>query len=85
MTTKNKLALAAFAGLFTAGVMAASPAFADHHDKGACSGASGCKGKAGTEKANCKSADGEKHACKGDASTDKHECKSKAECKTKAE
>lgn len=65
MATTTKLASAALAGLLTAGLFIATPAFADQHDKGACSGKSGCKGTAGAEKSECKSHDGEKSGCSG--------------------
>ena len=95
MITKKKLAAAALAGLFTAGMMAASPAFAAEGDKGSCKGASGCKGKSAMEKAECKGASGckmadgkEKHACKGQNSCKgnggdgKNECKGHGSCAT---
>lgn len=95
MTTKKKLATAALAGLFTAGMLAAAPAFAGEHDKGSCKGASGCKGNSKMEKAECKgkggckTADGkEKHACKGQNSCKgngadgKNECKGHGSCAT---
>jgi hypothetical protein len=68
MTTTTKLASAALAGLLTAGLLAATPAFAGEHDKGACNGKSGCKGKAEAEKAGCEGKDkatGEKASCSG--------------------
>lgn len=95
MTKKMKLATAALAGLFTAGILAASPSLAGDHEKGACKGASGCKGKSAAEKAECKgkggckTADGkEKHACKGKNSCKgnggdgKNECKGHGSCAT---
>lgn len=89
MTSSKKLAAAALAGLFTAGMLAAAPAFAGEGEKGSCKGASGCKGKSAMEKANCKTADGkEKHACKGlnsckgNGADGKNECKGKGSCAT---
>lgn len=83
MTTSKKLATAALAGLLTASLMAATPAFA------ADEGKASCKGKAHAEKANCKTADGkEKHACKGKNSCKgnggdgKNACKGKGSCAT---
>ncbi len=67
MTTTTKLASAALAGLLTASLLAATPAFAGEHDKGACNGKSGCKGKAKAEKSECKGkAATEKASCKGE-------------------
>lgn len=65
MTTTNKLASAAFIGLMTASLFAATPAFAGEHDKGSCGGKSGCKGEAGAEKAGCEGKDGDKSSCEG--------------------
>lgn len=83
MFDAKKLATAALAGLFTAGVMAATPALAAEEAK-----ADG-KDKAHAEKANCKTADGkEKHACKGhnsckgNGADGKNECKGKGSCAT---
>ena len=61
MTTKTKLATAALTGLLTAGLLVATPALASEHEKGACSGKNGCKGKSGAEKSECKG----KSACSG--------------------
>ena len=84
-TTSKKLAAAALTGLFAAGMLAASPAFAGAGEKSSCEG----KAKAATEKANCKTAEGkEKHACKGHNSCKgsggdgKNECKGKGSCAT---
>ena len=83
MSINKNLAIAALAGLLSAGAMTASVAFAGEHDK------AGCKGKAGAEKANCKTAGGkEKHACKGHNSCKgnspdgKNACKGKSACAT---
>ena len=65
MTTTRKLASAALVGLLTSGFLAATPAFADEHEKGACNGKSGCKGKAKAEKSQCKGK-AEKAGCKGE-------------------
>lgn len=85
MTNSKKLAAAALAGLFTVGMMSASPAFAGEEGKSGCSG----KDKAHAEKANCKTADSkEKHACKGkngckgQGADGKNECKGKGACAT---
>lgn len=77
MTTSIKLATAALAGLYTAGMLVASPALASDHEKSACKGASGCKGKAAAEKTNCKTTQSkEKHACNAtEASKDEPEAK----------
>lgn len=80
MTTKTKLASAALAGLLTAGLLAATPTFAGEHDKGACSGKSGCKGKAAAEKSECKGKDG----C-GGKDADKAACSGKDGCGGKDE
>lgn len=64
MTTNTKLASAALAGLLTASMLAATPAFAGEHDKGACNGKSGCKGKAASEKSEC-NGKAEKAGCEG--------------------
>lgn len=86
MPIKNKLAVAALAGLFATSVIATNPAFAGNHDKGSCKSASGCKGNAGTEKTNCKSTDSkEKHNCKSESTTDKSSCTTKSDCKSKSE
>lgn len=83
MNTKTKLATAALAGLFTASLIGAAPAFAGEKGK------SSCTGKTGAEKANCKTADGkEKHACKGknsckgNGADGKNACKGKGSCRT---
>lgn len=78
MTTTTKLASAALAGLLTVGLLAATPAFAGEHDKGACNGKSGCKGKAAAEKSECKGK-AEKAGCEGKDKTDgeKASCNSK--------
>ncbi len=82
MTTKKTLASAALAGLFAAGMMMASPVLAAEHEKSACKGASGCKGKAAAEKSECKG----KASCKGEAEKaagshdDKASCNGKSEC-----
>jgi hypothetical protein len=85
MTSKNKLAAAALAGLFTATVLSAAPAYAGDEDKSGCND----KEKAQMEKSNCKTADGkEKHACKGQnscagqGSDGKNSCKGKGSCAT---
>lgn len=85
MTTSKKLATAALAGLFTATLAAAVPAFAADEGKAGCKG----KDKAHAEKANCKTADGkEKHACKGknsckgNGADGKNACKGKGSCAT---
>lgn len=77
MTTTTKLASSALIGLLTAGFIAASPAFAGEHDKGACSGKSGCKGEAAAEKSECKGNDGDKSGCDG---KDKSSCSGKSGC-----
>lgn len=95
MDTKKKIATAALAAMFSAGVIACSPSIASEHDKATCKGASGCKGKAPLEKnqckeaAACKTADGkEKHACKGknsckgNGADGKNECKGHGSCAT---
>lgn len=83
MTTTKRLATAALAGLLTATVAVAAPAFAGEEGKASC------KGKPASEKANCKTADGkEKHACKGknscqgQGSDGKNACKGKGSCAT---
>ncbi len=88
MTANKTLASAALIGLMAAGLMAATPAFAGEHDKGSCSGKSGCKGKAAAEKSECKGkAEGEKAGCEGKdkAAGEKAGCKGhdgeKASCK----
>ena len=85
MTTTKKLATAALAGLFTASLISAAPAFAGEEGKASCTG----KDKVKAEKANCKTADGkEKHSCKGKNSCKgnggdgKNECKGKGSCAT---
>jgi hypothetical protein len=80
MTTTTKLAHAALAGLLTAGLLAATPAFAGEHDKGACNGKSGCKGKAAAEKSECKGK-AEKAGCEGKDKKEASSCtgKDKAE------
>ncbi len=82
MTTTTKLASAALAGLLTAGLLAATPAFAGEHDKGACNGKSGCKGKATAEKSECKGKT-EKAGCEGKdkAAGEKSSCSGKEEKK----
>jgi nitrogen fixation protein FixH len=89
MTTNKKLASVALAGLFTAGMMVASPAFAGENEKGACKSASGCKGHSAMEKASCKTSESkEKHACKGlnsckgNGGDGKNECKGHGSCAT---
>ena len=57
MSINKNLAIAALAGLLSAGAMTASVAFAGEHEK------SGCKGKAGAEKANCKTHCARKFLC----------------------
>lgn len=82
----NKLALAAFAGLFSVGVMTTNIVHAAEHsgtdtvtEKSACKGANGCKGEG---------AEGEKHACKGmnackgQGADGKNECKGHGSCAT---
>lgn len=92
MTATTKLASAALVGLLTAGMLAATPAFAGEHEKGACKSKSGCKGKAAAEKseckgkdkaekASCKGEDKEAHGCKGKADGEKASCKGKDESK----
>jgi hypothetical protein len=87
MTTKTKLATAALTGLLTAGLLAATPAFAGEHDKGSCSGKNGCKGKAGAEKSECKG----KNSCEGkdkmadDKDGEKAACAGKSGCAGKEE
>ena len=82
MNTKTKLATAALAGLFTACMITATPAFSGEHEKGSCKSANGCKGKTSSE------AEKEKHACKGQNSCKgqgadgKNECKGKGSCAT---
>lgn len=71
MTTTTKLASAALAGLLTAGLLAATPAFAGTHDKASCNAKSGCKGKVKAEKSECK----------GKAAAEKASCKGKTEAK----
>jgi len=85
MTTTKKLATAALAGLFTASLVAAAPAFAGEEGKSSCTG----KDKPAAEKANCKTADGkEKHACKGknsckgNGADGKNACKGHGSCAT---
>jgi hypothetical protein len=95
MNTKNKLATAALAGLFSVGILAAGAAYAGEHESASCKGASGCKGNAAVEKAECKGASGcktedgkEKHACKGlnsckgQGADGKNECKGHGSCAT---
>lgn len=78
MTTTKKLATAALTGLFTAGLLAAQPALATEHEKGACNGKSGCKGNAKAEKSECKG-QAEKASCDGKAK-DAHSCNGKSSC-----
>jgi hypothetical protein len=85
MTKTQKLATAALTGLFTVGLMAATPAFAGDDSKSGCNNKTGSK----TEKANCKTADGkDKHACKGHnackgmGADGKNACKGKGSCAT---
>lgn len=86
MSHSKKLATAALAGLFTASMLASAPAFAGEEGKSSCTG----KEKAGAEKANCKTATGEKekHACKGKNSCHgqggdgKNTCAGKGSCAT---
>jgi hypothetical protein len=87
MTTTTKLAHAALVGLLTAGLLAATPAFAGEHDKGACNGKSGCKGKAAAEKSECKGHAGEKAGCEGKdkAAGEKGSCSGKSGCAGKEE
>lgn len=87
MTTNIKLASAALAGLLTAGLLAATPAFAGEHDKGACNGKSGCKGKSAAEKSECKGHDKDKSGCEGKdkAAADKASCSGKSGCAGKEE
>jgi hypothetical protein len=87
MTTATKLASAALVGLLTAGLLAATPAFAGEHDKGACAGKSGCKGKAAAEKSECKGHAGEKAGCEGKdkAAGEKGSCSGKSGCAGKEE
>lgn len=83
MATTNKLASAALAGLLTAGLLVATPAFAEHHDKSSCNGKSGCKGKAAAEKSECKA-----HSEKSSCSAKKEEaasCATKSGCSSKKE
>ncbi|MEQ1704616.1 MAG: hypothetical protein ABL867_01425 [Rickettsiales bacterium] len=85
MTTKKKLATAALAGLFTAGMLAA-PAFAADKDnskmeKASCSGKDGCAGKdakGAKDKHACKG----HNECKGQGADGKNECKGKGSCAT---
>lgn len=86
MSNTKKLATAALAGLFSIGTLAASAALAGEHDKSACNGTNGCKGKGGAME---KAADEkEKHACKGQNSCKgngadgKNECKGHGSCAT---
>lgn len=83
MTTNTKLASAALAGLLTAGLFAATPAFAGEHDKGACNGKSGCKGIAAAEKSECKGK-AEKAGCSGKEG-EKASCSGKSGCAGKEE
>lgn len=85
MANTKKLATAALAGMFTASLAMAAPAFAGEEGKAGCAG----KGKPAAEKANCKTADGkEKHACKGknsckgNGADGKNACKGKGACAT---
>jgi hypothetical protein len=90
--TTNKLASAALLGLMTAGLLAATPAFAGEHDKGACNGKNGCKGDAKAEKSECKG-HGDKAGCKGEDKAkgekagcdgkDKSSCSGKSGCEGK--
>ena len=86
MATTKTLAHAALAGLLTAGMLVATPAFAGEHDKGACNGKSGCKGKAAAEKSECKG-HAEKAGCAGKESTggEKSSCAGKSGCAGKEE
>ncbi len=80
MTTTTKLASAALLGMLTAGIIAASPASASNHDKGACNGKSGCKGKAAAEKSECKG-HSEKAGCEGKDKKEAGSCAGKSGCK----
>ena len=79
MTTTHKLASAALMGLLTAGILAAQPALASNHEKGACNGKSGCKGKAAAEKSECKG-HGEKAGCEGKDKGEAASCSGKSGC-----
>lgn len=83
MATTTKLVSAAFAGLLTAGLLVATPALAEHQEKAACNGKSGCKGKAAAEKSECKG-----HSEKSSCSTKEGEaasCSGKSGCSGKKE
>jgi|GEM_PF-1904955 len=92
MTTTNKLVSAALIGLMSAGLLAAQPAFAGEHEKGACNGKSGCKGKDAAEKSECKGKSGcsgkdEKSGCEGkdkEANSCKGKDGEKASCSGKS-
>lgn len=79
MTTTKKLASAALMGLLTAATFAAQPALASEHEKGACNGKNGCKGKAAAEKSECKG-HGEKAGCEGHDKGDSASCSGKSGC-----
>jgi hypothetical protein len=95
MNTNQKRAAAAFAGLFTAGILMANPVFAGEKEKAACKSTGGCKGKSEMQNAKKKPMDAaktslvkEKHACKGlnsckgNGGDGKNACKGKGSCAT---